>query len=113
VFVFFEVDKKTYAVLPIGKGGQMDSICDSYAAVGPTNNTRALCSPGPAGAIFNERLEMFREGVQVAEAIICLQKAAGSGKVGGDLAARIRDLLDERARYYLRARSNTSFSDLE
>ena len=91
---------------PIGKGGQMDSICDSYAAVGPTNNTRAMTSPGPAGAIFNERLEMFREGVQITEAVVFLQKALESKAAGGELAKKIEDLLDERARYYLRTRAN-------
>jgi len=33
-------------------------------------NTLSLTSPGPDGAMFNERLVMFREGVQVAEAIV-------------------------------------------
>jgi len=92
--------------LPTGKGGRMDSICDSYAAVGPTNNTRAMTSPGPAGAVFNERLEMFREGVQITEAVVFLQKALESKAAGGELAGKIEDLLDERARYYLRTRPN-------
>jgi hypothetical protein len=95
--------------LPMGKDGRYVPLCDGYAAVGPLNSVAAMTSPGPEGAEFNGRLEMFREGVQAAEAIICLQRAAGSGKVGGDLAARIGDHLDERARYYLRARSNNSF----
>jgi hypothetical protein len=42
--------------------------------------------------------------VQVAEAIIFLQRAMEAGKIDGDLAKRIAAALDERARYYLRAR---------
>jgi hypothetical protein len=65
-----------------------------------------MTSPGPAGAIFNERLEMFREGVQITEAVVFLQKALESKAAGGELAKKIEDLLDERARYYLRTRAN-------
>ena len=90
--------------LPIGKGGKYDHLCDAFAAVGPANSTVAITSPGPDGAIFNERSEMFREGVQVAEAIIFLQKALEAKQVPGELAARVAGLLDERARYNLRAR---------
>jgi hypothetical protein len=63
-----------------------------------------MISPGPHGAIFNERLEAFREGVQVAEAIIFVQRALEAGRIDGDLAQRATSLLDERARYYLRMR---------
>jgi hypothetical protein len=60
-------------------------------------------SPGPAGTIFNVRMEMFREGVQVTEGILFLHRALEEKKAGDELAKKIADLLDERARYYLRA----------
>ncbi len=34
---------------------------------------------------------MFVEGVQVPEAIICLQKALKSGKANGEMAGKIKD----------------------
>jgi len=40
----------------------------------------------------------------VAEAIVFVQQALESGKVGEDFAKRAGALLDERARYYLRTR---------
>ena len=67
-------------------------------------NTLSLTSPGPDGAIFNERLETLREGVQVAEAIIFVQRALDAKQINGNLAKRAASLLDERARYYLRLR---------
>lgn len=79
-------------------------MCTSAAAVGPVNNTKAMLSPGPDGAVFNERLEMFREGAQITEAIAFVQKACEEKKVGADLAAQVAKLLDERARYYVRTR---------
>lgn len=90
--------------LPAGKEGRFQPLCTDYGGCSMPTNTLSLTSPGPDGAIFNERLEMFREGVQVAEAIIFVQKALEAGKLDGDLAGRAAALLDQRARYYLRAR---------
>jgi hypothetical protein len=67
-----------------------------------TENVISMISPGPDGAVFSERAEMFREGAQIAEAIIGLQRAVDGGKVNGDFARRATALLDERARRYLR-----------
>jgi hypothetical protein len=88
--------------LPTEADGRFMVICDNKGGVGPRNNTRALISPGPDGPIFSERLEMLREGLQVAEAIVFLQKALQRTTVGSDLRRRIEELLDERARHYLR-----------
>jgi len=88
--------------LPSGRRGWFAPICDNKGGVGPRNNTRAFISPGPDGPVFSERLEAFREGIQTAEAVILLQKALDAKAVGGALARRIEDLLDERARQYLR-----------
>ncbi|HOX05275.1 MAG TPA: hypothetical protein PK280_02645 [Planctomycetota bacterium] len=90
--------------LPGGKDGRYVHLCDSYEAVGPENNTCSMTAPGPDGALWTERLEMFREGAQIAEAITFLTKALDARKVSGDLEKRIVEALDERARYYLRAR---------
>lgn len=88
--------------LPIGTDGRLAPMCDSQFAIGPVNSTVSLTSPGPDGAAFNERLEMFREGVQIAEAIIFLQRALEAKSLEPALAARVEQLLDERARHYLR-----------
>jgi len=70
--------------------------------LGPGSCLLAILSPGPDGPVGNERYEMFREGVQVTEAIIFLQKALESGKLDAAVAQHIRSLLDDRARAYLR-----------
>ncbi|HOX05908.1 MAG TPA: hypothetical protein PK280_05865 [Planctomycetota bacterium] len=96
--------------LPKGQGAwrgyegryDWDSMFDSeVGGTGPGENVIALFSPGPDGAAFNARMEMFREGVQVCEAIIFLQRAVVEKKVGADVAKRIDDLLVERARFRL------------
>jgi hypothetical protein len=73
-----------------------------------TDAVVACFSPGPDGAMFNERMEIFREGVQVGEAILFLERALEDKKVSGEVAKKIGDLLDERARYFLRAEEQQS-----
>jgi hypothetical protein len=90
--------------LPDERPGRFVHLCDSYSAVGPANNVCSMTSPGPDGACFNERMEMFREGAQIAEAITFLTQALDGKKVSGDLEQRIRAALDDRARHYLRTR---------
>ena len=66
----------------------------------------ACFSPGPDGAVFNERMEVFREGVQVGEAILFLERALEDKKISGDVEKKMGLLLNERSRYYLRATRN-------
>jgi hypothetical protein len=89
--------------LPTGKESKFQPLCTDHGGCSMTTTILAMTSPGPDGAVFNERLEMFREGVQVAEAIIAVQRSLDGKRIGGELAERAERLLDERARYYLRA----------
>ncbi|MCG3180898.1 MAG: hypothetical protein BIFFINMI_03261 [Phycisphaerae bacterium] len=88
--------------VPIGPRGRLEVMCNTQFAVGMPNSVTSLVAPGPDGPIASTRYEMFREGVQVAEAIAYCQKAVIDKKVDADFAARLAKLLDERARYYLR-----------
>jgi hypothetical protein len=91
------------------KRGKLQPMCTAAAAVGPVNNTMALLSPGPDGAIFNERIEMFREGAQITEAIAWLGQQMEAEKVDEATAKRIEALLADRARYYLRTQRGQAF----
>jgi len=52
--------------------------------------------------VATERFETFREGVQIAEAILFLQRALQSKSIGGELAQQVDRYLDERGQAYLR-----------
>jgi hypothetical protein len=65
-------------------------------------STRTFVVPLPDGPVASEHLEAFAEGAQLREVIIFLQGAAG--KAGPDVAKRVNDLLNWRARHYLRTR---------
>jgi len=90
--------------VPSARKGKMRHLCNAAYAIGPPNSTMALLAAGPDGAIAGERFEMFREGVQIAEAIIYVLNAIDAGTVQPELAKKCTDLLDERARYYVRTR---------
>lgn len=75
----------------VGRGG-----------VGPDCSTLAILAPGPDGALPTERFEMFREGVQLCEAILFLQRALEEKAIGGELAERVNRCLDGRAEAFLR-----------
>lgn len=63
---------------------------------GPNDGTLAWLAPGPDGPIVTERFEALREGVEIAEAIVFLERALLEKKIGGDLAQRVNRCLDER-----------------
>jgi hypothetical protein len=63
---------------------------------GPDCSTRALLAPGPDGAVATERFEMLREGVEIGEAILFLQRAIEEKKISGTLAQRVNECLDGR-----------------
>jgi hypothetical protein len=72
--------------------GQWADYC-----MGPGNCTKALLAPGPDGALPTERFEALREGVQIAETMLFLQRALDGNKISGALADKVNRLLDERA----------------
>jgi hypothetical protein len=98
--------------LPGNRPGKYYHLCDSYGGCSMPDSTMAMTSPGPDGAVFNERLEMFREGVELAEAIVFVQRALEGGKLDAELAKRATALLDERARFYIRSKFNTTTEEL-
>ena len=55
--------------------------------------------PGDDGAISTIKVEAVREGLQVAEARIFLEKALQRGALPAALAARVRDALDRQAAF--------------
>jgi hypothetical protein len=83
-------------------------ICYGGQGIAMTDAVVACFSPGADGAAFNERMEIFREGVQVGEAILFLERALEEKKVSPEVAKRIGELLDERARHLLRAEEHGS-----
>ncbi len=72
-------------------------------ALGPRNCTMAILAPGPDGAVATERFEALREGVQICEAILFLQRALDGGKLEKTLADRANKALDDRARAFAAA----------
>ena len=75
------------------------------------NSYPYILAPGPDGPIATVRLEVLREGVQVNEARIFIEKALASGALKEKvLAARCRALLDARCYRVLRGRGASTLA---
>jgi len=75
----------------------------THYALGPGNSTTSFIAPGKDGAQETERFEALREGVQIAEAMIFIQRAIDAKKVSGEVAAKGNLILDDRARHFMAA----------
>ena len=67
-------------------------------AQGPNNGAAALLAPGNDGPLGTQRFEAMREGIQVCEAMIFIQKALEEKEIDGDLAVRANKVLDDHAK---------------
>jgi len=76
---------------------------------GPSCSTQAMLAPGASGAMPTERFEMLREGGELAEAILFVEKALQGKKLNDDLTQRVNRYLDERAECFLRGWSAGRF----
>jgi hypothetical protein len=78
-------------------------VMGGNSALGPNCSTRSLLAPGPNGPVTTERYEAYREGVQLCEAILFIQRVLSTKRISGDLAKRANEVLDERSRHFLDA----------
>jgi hypothetical protein len=69
---------------------------------GPGVSTQALLAPGPDGPVATERFEMFREGVELAEALLFIERAIQEKKLSDDLQKRANRYLDERSEAFIK-----------
>ncbi|HOX04812.1 MAG TPA: DUF6067 family protein [Planctomycetota bacterium] len=81
-----------FVFLPTGRG----------TGGGNCASTRALLAPGPDGPVATERFEMFREGTELAEAVIFLERALAEKKISGDLERKVNAFLDQRGTTFVR-----------
>jgi hypothetical protein len=65
---------------------------------GPHESTLALLSPGPEAPTTNVRFEAIREGVQICEAMMFIQRGINAGKLPTNVLARANAVLDERGK---------------
>lgn len=93
--------------------GKIYSLGNDRGGTGPQCSTSAILAPGPNGPVATERYEMFREGVELCEAIIFLEESIRGGKLNPDLAARVNRCLNERSTCFLRGYSGHGGQDVK
>jgi len=69
----------------------------------PGRGTLAILAPGPDGPVSTERFEMFREGVQLAEALLFVEQAIQQKKLSTDLLGRAKDYLAVRGEAFVKS----------
>jgi hypothetical protein len=84
------------------KSGKMTHVGCGRGTGGPTCTAMALLAPGPDGPMASERYEMLREGVELGEAILFLERALQNKKISGEQEARVNRCLDERGEAFLK-----------
>jgi hypothetical protein len=77
-------------------GNRVYAIPNGRGTGGPGNSTMAVLAPGPDGPIATERFEMLREGMELAEALLFVERALQDGRLPAELQARAGAYLDER-----------------
>jgi elongation factor P--beta-lysine ligase len=61
----------------------------------------ALLYPGPDGPVATERFEMFREGVELAEALLFIERAIQEKKLSADFQRRAERDLEARSNAFI------------
>ena len=84
------------------KSGRATHVGCGRGTGGPTCTCMALLAPGPDGPVASERYEAFREGVELCEAILFLERALQDRKISGETADRVNHLLDARGEAFLK-----------
>jgi hypothetical protein len=85
---------------PSGKG--YFCLGNGRGTGGPNDAERAILAPGPDGPVPSERFENFREGVELAEAILFLEKALRDEILDDRLAEKVNRCLDQRSEIFRR-----------
>ncbi|MBM4019767.1 MAG: hypothetical protein FJ288_15840 [Planctomycetes bacterium] len=68
---------------------------------GPSFTQNAILYPGPDGPVPTERFEMFREGVQIAEALLFIERAIQEKKLSTALQQRAEAYLEQRSHAFI------------
>jgi RNA polymerase sigma factor (sigma-70 family) len=82
--------------LKSGRGRKYYHLNRGRGGLGPECSTRNFLAPGPKGPVVTERYEMFREGVQICETLIFLERSVMEKKISGELAERVGKYLEAR-----------------
>lgn len=82
------------------RGGYASAPGVEYPS-GPVFTFNALLYPGPDGPVVTERYEMFREGVQLAEALIHIERAIQDKKLSPALQERAEKALEARSHAFI------------
>jgi len=68
---------------------------------GPGRTQHSMLYPGPDGPVGTERYEMFREGVEIAETLLFIERAIQEKKLTPDLQQKAEKALEARSQAFI------------
>jgi len=89
--MFMYRDEKGNLLIPIGSSGPS----------GPAQTQHSMLYPGPDGPVATERYEMFREGVEIAETLLFIERAIQEKKLTPELQQKAEQALEARSNAFI------------
>ena len=71
------------------------------APSGPGRTQHSMLYPGPDGPVATERYEMFREGVEIAETLLFIERAIQEKKLTPELQQKAEKALEARSQAFI------------
>ena len=69
---------------------------------GPGRTQHSMLYPGPDGPVATERYEMFREGVEIAETLLFIERAIQEKKLTPELQQKAEKALEARSQAFIK-----------
>jgi len=69
---------------------------------GPGRTQHSILYPGPDGPVATERYEMFREGVEIAETLLFIERAIQEKKLSPELQQKAEKALEARSQAFIK-----------
>jgi len=84
-----------------GSNGDLQKPGGNSGGSSPGQTQHAMLYPGPDGPVATERFEMFREGVELAEALIFIERAIQEKKLSPELQQKAEKALEARSQAFI------------
>ena len=84
-----------------GSNGDLQKPAGNSGGSSPGQTQHAILYPGPDGPVASERYEMFREGVEIAETLLFIERAIQEKKLTPELQQKAEKALEARSQAFI------------
>ena len=84
-----------------GSNGDLQKPAGNSGGSSPGQTQHSILYPGPDGPVGTERYEMFREGVEIAETLLFIERAIQEKKLTPELQKKAEQALEARSQAFI------------